>query len=92
MQHLTGWDTICLIAILIFSAYITKLIIGHGAAAARVAELEAERDALRPALHMIATGAGADIRRYAAVLDAQWPGWRTMATGYEATLQGDDRA
>lgn len=46
---------------------------------ARIAELEAQLDKIRPALQSLTTAAGADVRRYAKLLDDQWPGWREFA-------------
>jgi len=46
---------------------------------ARVAELEAELDKVRPVLQTIATSISADLCRYANALDDQWPGWREFA-------------
>jgi len=57
----------------------TTVAIARDKLLARIAELEAELDKVRPVLQTIATSVGADLCRYANALDDQWPGWREFA-------------
>lgn len=84
MYHATGLDVICLIAILIFCADIVRTIIhkngpSYATLAARVAELEGEREKIRPALREIIEGANITMLPYTTMLDKHWPEWREFA-------------